>query len=310
MDHSMSARILVVDDDRSARRFMEAALKSRDYEVVLAKDGIEALERLRSDKFDLLISDLHMPHISGDMVVDIAHALQPDLGMIIVTGFKTPESIVRSFRRGLHAYLTKPIDLAQLYHVVDRALRARKLGQAAEIQLEQPGDGWLEFTAPSHHVFVDRFENLFRMLFDDGVASDVLDDLRMAILEMGGNAVEWGNRSDQSKPIHISVKRSDDQIVLIFKDEGEGFDLKGVPDPTKDPVGVLKARQLAGKRPGGYGLALVRKLVDGLVYNKQGNLVMITKRLKPEALDETRLKMRALDSSSSEDAPYTYNDPL
>ena len=306
----MSARILVVDDDRNARRFMEAALTRRDYDVVLAEDGIEALERLRSDKFDLLISDLHMPHISGDMVVDIAHALQPDLGMIIITGFKTPESVVHSFRRGLHAYLIKPIDLMDLYQAVDRALRARQLGQAAEIQLEQPGDGWLEFTAPSHHVFVDRFENLFRMLFDDGVSSDILDDLHMAIMELGGNAVEWGNRSDQSKPIHISAKRTGDQIVLVFKDEGEGFDLEGVPDPTKDPVGVLKERQLLGKRPGGYGLALVRKLVDGLVFNKQGNLVMITKRLKPEALDETKLKMRALDSSSSQDAPYTFNDPL
>ena len=255
----------------------------------------EALELLRSDKFDLLISDLHMPHISGDMVVDIAHALQPELGMIIITGFKTPESVVHSFRRGLHAYFTKPIDLLQLYHAVDRALRARKLGQAAEIQLDQPGDGWLEFTAPSHHVFVDRFENLFRMLFDDGVASDILDDLHMAILELGGNAVEWGNRSDQSKPIHISAKRSDDQIVLIFKDEGEGFDLKDVPDPTKDPVGVLKERQSDGKRPGGYGIALVRKLVDGLVFNKQGNLVMITKRLKSKALDETHHKMRAME---------------
>lgn len=276
-------RILVVDDDANTRRLLQAALEGRGYSVELAADGAEALERVRQDPFDVLISDLNMPRLNGGEVVAMAHSLQPHMGLILITGYKTNTSVLETFRHGLHAYLKKPLDLEDLYRAVESSLRTRgELKADSDVSIEHLGRGWIEFSAPSHHAFVTRFENLFRMLFEDGVSREVLDDLRIAITELGGNAVEWGNRSDQSKPITISAKRVSDRIVIVIKDEGSGFDLREVPDPTRDPIYVQIQRREEGKRPGGYGIALVRQLVDGLVYNRQGNLVMIFKNLPAE----------------------------
>jgi two-component system OmpR family response regulator len=274
-------RILVVDDDRNTRRLLEAALTNRDYTVITASNGLEALDLIRAESFDLLISDLHMPDTDGQTVIEIAHVLQPGMGLILITGMKTQDSIVEGFRHGLHAYLQKPVDLDDLYRAVESALRARDQteGSLPDIQIGEEDYPTVEFSAPSHHLFVVRFENFFRALFEDGVDEEVLEDLRIAILEMGANAVEWGNRSDQEKPVKITVKRTPDSIVLMIKDNGDGFTLNHVPDPTIDPIGTLRGRRDQGKRPGGYGIALVRKLVDSLVFSRQGNTVMIVKKL-------------------------------
>ncbi len=58
-------RTLVVDDDRNTRRLLQAALEGRGYHVTVASDGAEALEMIRSQPFDVLISDLHMPRVDG-----------------------------------------------------------------------------------------------------------------------------------------------------------------------------------------------------------------------------------------------------
>lgn len=275
--------ILVVDDDANTRRLLQAALEGRGFKVTLASDGAEALEMLRAEPFDVLISDLHMPRVDGGMVIEMAHSLQPNMGLILVTGYKTNTSVLHTFRHGLHAYLKKPLDLEDLYRAVESSLRARdEIHDSGEVSIQSPAEGWIEFSAPSHHAFVTRFENLFRMLFEGGVDQGVLDDLHIAITELGGNAVEWGNRENLDKPILIKAKRLDDKIMIMFKDEGEGFKLREVPDPTVDPIGVQVDRREAGKRPGGYGIVLVRQLVDQLLYSKEGNLVVIYKSCKPK----------------------------
>ena len=72
-------RILVVDDDRSTRLMLQAALEGRGFQVTLAADGVEGLEQIRKNKFEVLISDLHMPGVDGREVVKVAHGTREEI---------------------------------------------------------------------------------------------------------------------------------------------------------------------------------------------------------------------------------------
>lgn len=101
----------------------------------------------------------------------------------------------------------------------------------------------------------------------------------MAVEEVGRNAVEWGNHFDPGKQVQISYCFFDDRVIIKVEDEGEGFAHSALPDPTRDPVGTMKQRVDAGKRPGGYGVFLIHKLVDETIYNEKGNVVLLIKYL-------------------------------
>jgi len=107
-----------------------------------------------------------------------------------------------------------------------------------------------------------------------------LPDIRLAIDEIGENAVEWGNREDRSKKIRLQYRMLPDRIVFRIEDEGEGFDVDAVADPSKDPFAHIMERMTEGKRMGGYGIFMTKKVMDDVIFSRRGNVVMMTKRLR------------------------------
>ncbi len=116
-----------------------------------------------------------------------------------------------------------------------------------------------ELSAKSEIDYLDRIQNLCITLLGNHFSEDTVNDIRLAMEEYGRNAIEWGNNFDKNKIFKISYCIFSDRIVLKFEDEGEGFDLKLLPDPSQDPVKHLKSRLEAGKRPGGYGIFMMKK---------------------------------------------------
>ncbi len=104
-------RILVVDDEPLMLGFLAEALKRKDYEVDLAENGKRALSLLRSRSYDLLISDMKMPDISGLEVLRKAKELSPSLAVIMMTAYGTIENAVEAMRLGAYTYLLKPFTL-------------------------------------------------------------------------------------------------------------------------------------------------------------------------------------------------------
>lgn len=125
----MKKRILVVDDEPSVLRFLEFALKN-DYHVMTASSGEEGLEILKKyNPFDLVISDMVMPGPNGLEVLKQAKALDPDIEVIILTGYATIENAVEALKDDrAYDYLRKPLDsIEELLHAVKRALERRNL---------------------------------------------------------------------------------------------------------------------------------------------------------------------------------------
>ncbi|HOS02109.1 MAG TPA: sigma-54 dependent transcriptional regulator [Candidatus Hydrogenedentes bacterium] len=116
------ARILVVDDDESQRSLLSSFLTTQGFRVVTAGSGEEALAVMGLDPFDLLISDVRMPGLSGlEMLRRLRHAENP-IPVLLVTGYADIRDAVGAMRDGAANYLEKPIDLDELLESVRRSI--------------------------------------------------------------------------------------------------------------------------------------------------------------------------------------------
>jgi two-component system response regulator PilR (NtrC family) len=124
-----TARILIVDDERSMRELLGIVLRREGYDVVVAECGREAITLLEQQPVDLLISDIKMPDLSGVDVLRAAKRVDQDIIGIMVTAFASTESAVDALRMGAYDYLSKPFDVDELKLVVRNALERRQLRQ-------------------------------------------------------------------------------------------------------------------------------------------------------------------------------------
>jgi two-component system response regulator PilR (NtrC family) len=122
-------RILVIDDEPDIRDLMDMLLSSAGYEVSTAEDGAVAVERTERDAFDLAVTDLRMPGMSGIDTLVALKRIDPDLPVIVVSGYLSDESAQRACAEGAAHVLCKPIDVDALLHIVGVALRDHR-GQA------------------------------------------------------------------------------------------------------------------------------------------------------------------------------------
>jgi DNA-binding NtrC family response regulator len=128
----MAAKILLVDDDKSVREVALFNLRRAGYETVPAKGGMEALSVFSRENFDLVITDVRMPGISGIELVRRIHAKVPYLPIIVITAFGGMETAVEAMREGACYFIAKPIDRAHLQLAVEKVLRRRFLADEAE----------------------------------------------------------------------------------------------------------------------------------------------------------------------------------
>ncbi len=122
-------RILVVDDEPSMRQMLAIVLKREGYEVSLAENGRMAVAALERGPFDLLISDIKMPDMSGVEVLRAAKQIDPDILGIMITAFASTETAIEAMRLGACDYLSKPFDIDLLKMKVREKVENRHLKQ-------------------------------------------------------------------------------------------------------------------------------------------------------------------------------------
>jgi excisionase family DNA binding protein len=115
-------RVLVADDEESIRELLSRTLALADYEVRTVADGQAAIDCLRAEPFQLLITDLSMPKVDGLGVVREARRLHPRLPVVIITGYSTEAAAIEAINLGVSGYLTKPFRIAKILAVAAHAL--------------------------------------------------------------------------------------------------------------------------------------------------------------------------------------------
>ena len=121
MQNTADKSILVVDDEEIIREFLLEVL-GEDYQVSTASDGDEAIEKIKTTKYDLIITDLKMPRVSGEEVVKFARSQDPDYQVVVISGYSTLFSVSDSAKGGASAFLSKPFSISDLMNTVTECL--------------------------------------------------------------------------------------------------------------------------------------------------------------------------------------------
>src|SRR3990167_287276 len=122
-------RVLLVDDNASVLRFLVSAFTSNHCQVTTAADAEQALELLGDDAFDLVVSDIKMPGLSGLDVLRAVKGTRPGTPVVLITGVPSVNSAVFGLRHGAYDYLPKPFSVAEVKELTQRVRRDRALGQ-------------------------------------------------------------------------------------------------------------------------------------------------------------------------------------
>ena len=133
---AVQGRILIAEDEPEMAQLLGCLLHREGLTPLLAKDGIEALQLVRAGDPDVLLADLRMPNMDGMELMRKAKDLDPELPVILLTGYAEVRGAVEALRAGAHDYLAKPFDNRQVIRVVLRALNERRL----KLQLKHLAD--------------------------------------------------------------------------------------------------------------------------------------------------------------------------
>jgi len=121
-----NGKVLVLDDEQIVLESVTRILESEDYEVKACRRGEEAVEALKGREFDILITDLKMPGMDGLQAMEALAEIDPDLSMIVITGYATVDSAVKAMKLGAVDYIRKPFTPDQLSELVAKVMNDRK----------------------------------------------------------------------------------------------------------------------------------------------------------------------------------------
>ncbi len=143
MGSNSKSRILVVDDEMVIREVLVERLTGAGFHCESARSSAEALQRIRTLSYDLILSDISMPGGDGISLLRQIKAEQPNLDVVMVTGVVDVDTAIRSIRLGASDYLTKPFNLEEVVITVERTLEKRRLlheNQEYQLDLERKVD--------------------------------------------------------------------------------------------------------------------------------------------------------------------------
>lgn len=138
-------RILVVDDEVKMRRLLELSLKNMGHEIVLAADGVEALDSCRDAPFDLILTDLKMPRMDGLQLLKSLRERGEDVPVIVLTAFGTIETAVEAMKLGASDYIIRPFEIETVELAVTRALAVGAVQRENRYLRDEMAKGWGEF---------------------------------------------------------------------------------------------------------------------------------------------------------------------
>jgi len=267
-------RILIVDNNDELRVLLEQALGRLGHAVIVTGEREKALRRDDLDSFDLIISDLSEAEVNGEPISELhrKHLVTP-LGERF-----TGPGLIKAFKMGAANYLRMPYNRDELRQIVEQTL-AHKLRYVDDPRLFSHVHEKIEFELPSDLALMNGvLEYLQERVAKLGLIRPERSNLFVALDEAFVNAVKHGNKNDLTKLVKITAELSPKEAAFTVEDEGEGFDIREIPNPC-DPENLFRAS--------GRGVLLIYNIMDEVEYNAQGNRVRMIKR--PDAPVEAQL---------------------
>jgi len=236
-------RILVVQNHEEASTGLPEELGALGHDVVATCARDEALARTDFDQFDLIVSDLDDHESSRAEVVE-------------------------AFKLGVTSSRSRRV-AAELHDIIERTL-AFRIRRAAAFERPIHGREKIDLELPSDLTLMNAvLEYLLNRVDRLGLIKTEQSNLFVALDEAFVNAVKHGNRNDPTKLLRVTAELSAHEAIFTVEDEGDGFDVREIPDPT-DPANLFKSS--------GRGVLLIYNIMDEVEYSERGNRLKMVKR--------------------------------
>jgi len=288
-------KILIVEDDYGSREFLYNLIRLEGFDVEMAVNGEEGIEKHSSYQPDLIICDIQMPKMDGLEMLSQLRKEKHDTFFIITTAFGSEDYAIEALRLGANNYLKKPIDKKSLIGLIKkyqsiiehRLLTKKAEGKVIEKILK------IVFSTHIDHVstIVSQLLSEISVPFTDSERTNIelgLDELITNSIEHGNldisfeekvSAADSNSLSELYKikmnyedfaqrKITVDFIQKDGYCEWIITDEGKGFDWKSIPDPTHG----AQLMELNGR-----GIFITNFLFDQMEYLGKGNSVRVRK---------------------------------
>lgn len=220
----LKARVLIVDDDPLLLETMRDILETEAFYVISAQTGEDGLRRIKEDTVDLVVTDIKMPGMDGIQLLHSIKTIDPDMPVIVITGFASVETAVEAIREGAYDYVIKPFEVEKLFTLVRRAVKEKKLAQKNKELMLGLEEASRELDRRLHQLFrLDEVSRTISSAFE-------LDDFLRSLVNATTEAVKARVGSlmlfdDSSQYLTIKVARGLDKDIMdrVRIKKGEGI---------------------------------------------------------------------------------------
>jgi anti-sigma regulatory factor (Ser/Thr protein kinase)/CheY-like chemotaxis protein len=274
--------LLVVADPETSSMLFDH-LGNQKWHIDYVGNNEAALATLKQKPFDLILTSQASSAREDLRLLRQIRAVRPHTRMIILTHDSTPQEVISALRERAFSFFSKPYSIQSLAEMIRLALDEPSWDDGIEVISATPA--WIRLLVRCDHIIAERMVQFFLELVD--LPEEELNQVAYAFREMLINAMRYGGKFDPDKYVEISYVKARHAVACKVKDPGVGFALDelyhaAVANPADNPIRHLNYREAAGLPAGGYGILLTRHMVDELIYNEQGNEVLLIKYLDNE----------------------------
>ena len=278
----MPVRILIVDSNEKMLEEFRGCLTDPEYETTISTSFGDAAEKISSERYDVIICEIELDGGTGFDLLAKARDLKPEARFVMTTSNHKLNYVLRALKLGACDYLKKPVSECDLQHAVKESYNDKEIMEKVDIQIGEAG--WVELQMPSSENTMHRLDKFFRLMYDGDVPPETLEDIGLCFREVVRNAIEWGHKFDIKKRVKISHMLFQDEFVFKIEDNGQGYDISAMLEGHDDLVQMEDERESSGKRPGGLGMTMVKGLMDQVIYNQRGNMIILSKKILHEEM--------------------------
>jgi anti-sigma regulatory factor (Ser/Thr protein kinase)/CheY-like chemotaxis protein len=277
---SRTGRILIVGGNDELRRGLVTARDLAEVDIDLCDGNAAALRCVRRRACDVLITDAAATAAENLALLKEVRHLRPGVRALLLALSQTPDEVLEALRQQVFATFSAPFDVEEIALMARRAID--EVDWHDGIEVVSGMRDWVTLRVSCRLVSAERLTRFMTEHRSD-LGPDERDLLMVAFREMLINAMEHGAGFDPEKVVEVTAARTDRTVVFHFRDPGPGFRRHGLTHAAADlddPLSHLDVREEEGLRPGGFGMLLVKQIVDEVIYNEQGNEVILIKHLK------------------------------
>jgi anti-sigma regulatory factor (Ser/Thr protein kinase)/CheY-like chemotaxis protein len=283
---AVSQTALVIDSGSELNQLLNGVLSSEGWSIERAANNEEALELAKRGAFDLIITGRKTRGPDDVELLRNIRGTRPHVRLIILADEWTPGDVLTAMREGAFSYFCAPFQPATLAESVRAAMDDPCWDDGIEVLSATPE--WVRLMARCDMETADRLVSFLQNVRDPNISEDDRSDIVTAFREILLNAMEHGGHFDPSHHVEICFVKARRAVMCKVKDPGQGFSPEEIRHAAnlstpEDLFRHVAVREEKGMRPGGFGLLIARKLVDELIYNEQGNEVVLVKYLDPPA---------------------------